>query len=225
MLEVYKLTKDERFLEASRRAADRTVNHWISWNNNYNSFGVWHLSEHCRATGERKYLEAAIYRNREGAFPRQLSNGAWAGHNSWMCYHSIIVRGFAALCGILPRDHEAWLELKGRMIMAVNHMIEEQRGSGHFRSCWDFEEWQGSRDPKHPRSVLKPDTFASHALFALVCVQDWTGWDVSNTLYGILGSPMPGDPSDIHNEQGDPELVYGVGWRWLAEQEKGEKRS
>lgn len=215
MLEVYRLTGDERYLEASARAADWAVGHGISQNNNYNSFAVWHLCEHYRETGEEKYLEAAVYRNREGAFPRQLPNGAWAGHNAWIFYHAIIVRGFAALYGVLPDGHEAKAALRAPLVMAVNHLIEEQRENGHFRSCFDPEEWEKSRDPKSAYSAHKPDRFDSHALQALACVQELTDLDVRNALYGALASPMP----DRLEEQGMVQLACGVGYRWLAGQE------
>lgn len=213
LLEVYRLTRDGRFLEASRRAADWAVGHGISRNNNYNSFAVWHLCEHYRVTGERKYLEAALLKNREGGFPNQLPNGAWAGHNAWIFYHAIIVRGFAALCGALPEDHESRPELRERTIMALNHTIEEQRGNGLFRSCFDPEEWEKSRNPKNPYSVHRPDTFDTHTLHTLVCVQDWTDFDLANALHGALASPCPDFPED----DGSSQLAFGAGYRWLAE--------
>jgi len=214
LLEVYKLSEDTRFLEASKKAADWALNHGISRNNNYNSFAVWHLSEHYGVTAESKYLEAAIYRNREGGLPRQLPRGAWAGHNAWIFYHSIIVNGFAALYGVLPTDHEAKVELREHMIMALNHMIEEQRKNGYFRSCFDPEEWQKSRDPKSAYSVHKPEEFSPFALQALVCIQDSTDLDVTNILYGVLGSPVPEDLQ----QTGILQLAYGTGYRWLSQE-------
>ena len=214
LLEVYRLTRDERFLAASGRAADWAARHGISRNNNYNSFAVWHLCEHNRVTGGQKCLEAAIHRNREGASPRQLPNGAWAGHNAWIFYHALIIRGFAALYGVLPDGHETRRELREPVIMALNHLIEEQRENGHFRSCFDPEEWEKSRDPKSHYSVHKPDIFDACALQALVCVQDWTDFDTTNALCGALASPMPEDLDG----QGMPHLAYGAGYRWLAGQ-------
>lgn len=212
-LAVYELTGDDRFLEASRRAADWAVGHGISPNNNYNSFAVWHLAEHYRATGEEKYLEHAVYGNREGAFARQLPNGAWAGHNAWIFYHAIIVRGFAALLGVLPDGHEAKPELQERTMAALNHLIEEQRANGHFRACFDPEEWEKSRAPKSAYSVHEPDIHGALALHALIYVQEWTDLDLSNALHGILGSPLPADLAD----QGMLQLAYGAGYRWLAQ--------
>jgi len=213
-LEAHRLTQEERFLEASRRAAHWEANFGISSNNNYNSFAVWHLAEHYRVTGEEEWLEAAIRLNTEGASPRQLPNGAWAGHNSWIFYHSIIVRGFAVLMGVLPDDHEAMPELRKITIMAINHLINEQRGSGHFRSCFDPEEWEKSRDPKSAYSVHDAEFSDPFALHALLYIQELTDLDVTNVLYGILGAALPEDLDG----QGSRHLAWGAGYRWLAEQ-------
>lgn len=212
-LEMHKLTGDERYLEASRRAADWAVEHPISPNNNYNSFSVWHLCELYRVTKEEKYLASAIHKNREGGFPRQEANGAWAGHNAWIFYHAIIVRGFASLYGVLPDGHEAKQELRPFLISSVNHLLQEQREGGHFRSCWDPEEWQKSRDAKSHYRVHSPEIWDAHALDALVHIADKTGLDVRNALCGAIGSPMP----ERLDGQGMVQLAYGMGMRWLAE--------
>jgi hypothetical protein len=214
LLELYKLTDDHRFLEGSTRAADWACQHGIARNNNYNSFAVWHLCEHYKVTGDVKYLDAAIYRNEEGGFPRQLPNGAWEGHNAWIFYHSIIVRGFAALFGVLPDDHPAKVELRAPTIKALNHMIEEQCGNGHFRSCFDPEEWQKSREPDSHYNVHTREEFDPSTLHALVCIQDLTKLDMGNALHGAIGSPMPADLEG----QGMVHLAYGVAYRWLSAQ-------
>jgi len=93
-------------------------------------------------------------------------------------------------------------------------MIEEQRANGHFRACSDPVEWEKSRDPQSAYSVYKPDIFDAHTVHALVCIQESTNLDMSNTLYGALGSPMPDDLG----AHGWMVLAYGAGYRWLAEQ-------
>ncbi|MDA0745226.1 MAG: hypothetical protein O2954_01830 [bacterium] len=211
-LEAYHLTKDERFLNASARAADWAVGHPISPNNNYNSFAVWHLSEHYRVTGETRYLDSALNKNSEGVYPSQLPNGAWAGHNAWIFYHGIIARGMAVLYGVLPKNHEAAPELRKRLIMAINHILREQRPTGHFRACFDSEEWGKSRKPENPYSSHPTDIFDPLVLHALVYVHETTDMDVAGPLYGILSSPPPNP--DQH--QGMAPYGYGVGYRWLA---------
>ena len=225
LLEMYKLTDNEKYLDGSRRAADWAVGHPISPNNNYNSFSVWHLCELYKVTREEKYLESAIHKNKEGGFPRQEPNGAWAGHNAWIFYHAIIIRGFAAVYGVLPEGHEAKEELKPFTISAVNHLLEEQRENGHFRSCWDPEEWEKSRDPDSHYRHNKPDIYDPHALDALIRISDNTEFDVSNAIYGALGSPMPegldgqGKIKKTLEGEGMIQLSYGAGMRWLSEAE------
>ncbi len=212
LLEMYKLTGEGRYLDASRRAADWAVAHPISPNNNYNSFSVWHLCELYKVTKEEKYLESAIHKNREGGFPRQESNGAWAGHNAWIFYHSIIIRGFVAVYGALPDEHRAKEELRPFTVSAVNHLLAEQREDGRFRACWDDEEWEKSRAPKSHYSTHKPEIFDPSTLHALVLTADFTDLDVTNALNGVLGSPMP----ENLDGTGMVQLAYGVGYRWLA---------
>jgi hypothetical protein len=212
LLQMYQLTGEQRYLDASCRAADWAVGHPISPNNNYNSFSVWHLCELYKVTKEERYLESAIHKNREGGFPRQEANGAWAGHNAWIFYHAIIIRGFAAVYGVLPDGHEAKEELRPFVISAVNHLLEEQRENGHFRSCWDTEEWEKSRDPKSHYRVTASETWDAHGLDALIHIAKSTEFDVTNALYGAIGSPMP----EKLDGQGMVQLAYGEGLRWLA---------
>ena len=212
LLQMYEMTGEQRYLDASCRAADWAVGHPISPNNNYNSFSVWHLCELYKVTKDERYLASAIHKNREGGFPRQEANGAWAGHNAWIFYHAIIIRGFAAVYGVLPDGHEAKEELRPFVISAVNHLLEEQRESGHFRSCWDSEEWEKSRDAKSHYNKIGPEIFDPSTLHALALTAVLTDLDVTNALRGALRSPMPEDL----NGQGMVQLAYGVGLGWLS---------
>lgn len=130
--EAYRETGEERYLHASRRAAEWLMALPISENNNYNMFGVWHLAELYRLTGEKRFLESAIPKTREGGFPRQMPSGGWPGHNSWIWYHGIILRGMAALHSVLPAGHPFRDELLGPMTAAANRAIRDQLASGEI---------------------------------------------------------------------------------------------
>ncbi len=125
-----KILGDPRYLEASKRAADWAIPFPISPNNNYNLFAVWHLAAHYRMTRDPACLEAAIHKTREGGFPEQLPGGGWPGHNSWIWYHGIILRGMAELLDVLPEGHPFIPELQASLIAGFNRIIREQRKTG-----------------------------------------------------------------------------------------------
>jgi rhamnogalacturonyl hydrolase YesR len=211
-LELYRITGDKKYLEAERKAAEWLMSAEISPNNNYNSFAVWNLCELYRETKDNRLLENAVERTVKGVYPQQLPNGAWAGHNSWIFYHSIILRGFAELYGVLPESHPERRELRRRMIMAINHMIVEQRANGFLRSCFDEEEWKKSRVPGNAYSVHPEAKVCPFAIHALVRVLERTDLDVRNTLFGLLSAP----PQDelVQGQEGMMLLAYGVGFGW-----------
>jgi hypothetical protein len=99
--------------------------------------------------------------------------------------------------------------------MAVNHIIEEQRESGYLRSCFDVEEWQKSRSPESAYSVHPEEKICPFAIHALICVQEWTDLDVSNSIYGLLSAPAQRELTQ--GQEGMMHLAYGVGYRWLAQ--------
>jgi len=214
-LELYRLTGDSRYCQASQRAADWAVGAAISPNTNYNSFAVWHLCEHFSITGEARYLESALDRTLRGVFPGQLGNGGWPAHNAWIFYHAIIVRGLAALHRVLPTTHPTRPELRRRLVMAVNHLLAEQRESGCLRSCFDPAEWLASRAPTNPYSVHPETKVDPFSIQALVCVQEWTDLDVRRALYGLLS--LPRQDELVQGQEGMMHLAYGVAYRWLTE--------
>lgn len=131
-VEGYRLTGDERYLEASRLTAKWETDSPISPNNNYNMFAAWHLAAHYELTGDDGALEAAVEKTRLGGIPNQLPSGGWPGHNSWMWYHGIIVRGMAELMRVLPEDHAFGPELRASLTAAINRVIRQQAGSGEI---------------------------------------------------------------------------------------------
>ena len=147
--------------------------------------------------------------------PGQLANGGWGGHNAWILNHAINDRGLAALYGLLPAGHAARPELRRRLIMAVNHLLAEQRASGRLRSCFDPVEWQTSRDPANAYSVHPEDKVDPFAIHALVCVLEWTDLDVRSPLYGLLSLPCQAELAQ--GQEGMMHLAYGVAYRWLGQ--------
>lgn len=129
-IEGYRLTGDERWLEASEKTARWEMDCPISPNNNYNMFAVWHLASHYEVTKDKAALESAVEKTRLGGMPGQLKSGGWPEHNSWMWYHGIIVRGMAALYATLPDDHPFKEELRPSLTAAINRAIREQAGTG-----------------------------------------------------------------------------------------------
>ena len=121
---------DGRYLAASRRSAQWAVGFPVSPNTNYNLFAVWHLCEHHALEPDESWVEAAAYRAAEGCLDDQLPCGAWPGHNSWIWYHGIIVRGLAALDGALPSGHRLRPRLEKVLIRAVNRILVEQTDEG-----------------------------------------------------------------------------------------------
>ena len=128
----FRLTGDARFLDASERAARWEIECPVSDKNNYNMFAVWHLAAHYALTGESWALDAAVEKTRLGGIPNQLDSGGWPGHNSWMWYHGIIVRGMAELARVLPEGHSFREELMASLTAAVNRAVREQTRSGEI---------------------------------------------------------------------------------------------
>lgn len=121
-------------LAASRRAAGFEMDAPLSPNNNYNMFAVWHLAELHRVTGERVLLDSAVWRAREAGLVGQQPWGGWPGHNSWIWYHGIIIRGAAALWGVLPPEHPYRGDLRASLIAALNRAIHDQLPDGSIPS-------------------------------------------------------------------------------------------
>ena len=214
LLDAYRIAGEKKYLEAALKTAEWLVKADVSPNNNYNSFAVWNLCEIYRETKDTRFLENAIEKTVRGVYPNQLSNGAWAGHNSWIFYHSIIIRGFAALFGVLPDGHQEKPELRRRLVRAINHLTVEQRANGFLRSCFDGEEWGKSRLPGNAYSVHREEKVCPFAIHALICVLKWTDLDVRDLLHGLLSAP----PQDelVQGQEGMMHLAYGAALAWRA---------
>ncbi|MFM9082136.1 MAG: hypothetical protein ACKOTE_18800, partial [Opitutaceae bacterium] len=77
----------------------------------YNSFSVRLLARAYAATGDPRYLDAAVSKARLGMIPGQVADGARAGrwvdpHNARPAYHYIMMAALAQLVGVLPPSHQ-----------------------------------------------------------------------------------------------------------------------
>lgn len=170
-IEGYKLTRDKRFLDASRKVAQWEIDCPISQNNNYNMFAVWHLVDHYRITRSKAALESAIEKTRLGGMPEQMPYGGWPGHNSWLWYHGIIVRGMADLCSVLPDDHPFKPELKASLTAALNRALHEQQASGAI--------------PPNEGVTSRVNTHFMHQ--ALIMSRGMFGSELDNSIHGLMG--------------------------------------
>jgi uncharacterized protein YyaL (SSP411 family) len=107
MLELYELTRDLRYLDSARSAAEWAIGQPMVPNWNYNSFSVYLLAKAAAVTGDARYLEAARKKALIGVIPGQLTDGPHAGrwidpHNARPAYHYIMMRALAQLAAVLP---------------------------------------------------------------------------------------------------------------------------
>ncbi len=110
MLDLYGVTKDDRYLVSARKAADWAATRPLCTNWNYNSFSVFLLAKMYGVTAEAKYLDAAVHKARLGVIPGQLVDGPHVGrwldpHNARPAYHYIMMRALAQLAAVIPPDH------------------------------------------------------------------------------------------------------------------------
>jgi hypothetical protein len=125
MLDLYEITKDNRYLESARKAANWAAERPLCPNWNYNSFSVFLLARIFSVTQEPKYLDAAIQKARLGVIPGQLKDGAHAGrwidpHNARPAYHYIMMRSLAQLVGVMPSEHVARAEIVSALSMGLS---------------------------------------------------------------------------------------------------------
>jgi hypothetical protein len=124
MLDLYEVTKDDRYLESARAAADWAVTRPLCPNWNYNSFSVFLLAKAFGVTHEPRYLDAALQKARIGVIPGQLTDGPHTGrwtdpHNARPAYHYIMTRALAQLAAVIPPDHAGRPEIVGALALAL----------------------------------------------------------------------------------------------------------
>jgi hypothetical protein len=124
MFELFELTKDNRYLQSARQAADWALTQPLCPNWNYNSFSVHLLAKAYVVTGEAKYLDSAIRKTRLGVIPGQLTDGPRAGrwldpHNARPAYHYIMMSALAQLTAAMPPDHEHRPEILHSLVLGL----------------------------------------------------------------------------------------------------------
>lgn len=121
----YQLLKEDRFLQAARKAGDWALTKPLTVNWNYNSFSVWQLAKLYEVTKEKKYLDGAVRITRLGVLPGQMDNGRWSDqHNAKRVYHWIMVRSLVALLQVLPDDHTDRKGIWEKTVLAVEARVD-----------------------------------------------------------------------------------------------------
>jgi hypothetical protein len=121
------ITRNPRYLEAARRAADWAVARRLVLNWNYNSFSGWLLARIYRATGDKKYLDAAIDKFEYGVLPGQLPSGRWFDqHNASPQYHALMCRNLVEYTLALDQaGHPLAKTAREKTALALDSMAEE----------------------------------------------------------------------------------------------------
>ncbi|MFZ4764801.1 MAG: hypothetical protein ACOYMN_07570 [Roseimicrobium sp.] len=135
MFDLHELTKDARHLDSARQAADWAMARPLCTNWNYNSFSVRLLARAFAATGEAKYLDAAVQKARLGVIPGQLTDGPRAGrwmdaHNARPPYHYIMMGALAQLATVLPPSHEHRAEIVRSLALGLTTRNAEMVSRG-----------------------------------------------------------------------------------------------
>ncbi|OPZ85602.1 MAG: hypothetical protein BWY76_01346 [bacterium ADurb.Bin429] len=131
----YRVFGDERYLEATKRAASVYHLYALENNTNYMAFVLWHLSELYELTGETEHLDRAVWYAKYGIIRGMNPSGAYPGHNYYTAYGNITLKGLAKLLRVLPAEHEFYPVLKERTLRFTNQILSRQRASGLFDGC------------------------------------------------------------------------------------------
>ena len=126
MLRAYQLTKDERYLNSVKKAADWAINKSLDTNWSYNAFSVWFLAELYAFSSEQKYLDAALEKLSLGVLPGQLDNGRWFDPiNSQLVFHAMNVRAMMSVYAALPQEHQLKVSLKGKIVKGLDNAAKQ----------------------------------------------------------------------------------------------------
>ncbi len=138
LVSAWELTREERYLEAARRAADWAAARPLVSNWNYNAFSVGLLARLFAATGETAYLEAAVVKADAGVLPGQMPGGRWFdAHNASAVYHNILLRELLELLHALPDGHPFHPTLLDAITRGLDQAAGETLAKGYTGTWTD----------------------------------------------------------------------------------------
>ena len=132
------LLKDEKYLAASQRLVHAYKDYRVEFNYNFAAFALFHLVTHYRLTRDPLALELALYYSQNCVAVDMLPLGFHAGHNYYTCYGSIILRGLAQLCAVLPAGDLYRAKLRELCLRMTNQVLARQQPDGSFDGCDRF---------------------------------------------------------------------------------------
>lgn len=136
LISAWELTKDARYLEAARKSGDWAIARPLVANWNYNVFSVGLLARLSTATGEARYLDAAVQKADVGVLPGQMPGGRWFdAHNACAVYHNILLRDLLELLHALPAAHTFRPTLLDALTRGLNQAADETLAHG-FTGTW-----------------------------------------------------------------------------------------
>lgn len=179
LVSAWELTQDERYLAAARRLGDWAGSRPPVANWNYNAFSVGFLARLATATGEAKYLDAAVRKADLGVLPGQMPGGRWFdAHNACAVYHNILLRELLELFHALPAGHAFRAPLLDALTRGLNQAADETLSKG-FTGTWTDNfarglQWLGEnpkwRDALHANLNASGQHGAPTPGFAIIAV-------------------------------------------------------
>ena len=138
LVSAWELTRDDRYLAAARRAGDWAITRPLVTNWNYNAFSVGFLARLATATGDEKYLAAAIAKADIGVLPGQMPSGRWFdAHNASAVYHNILLRELLELLHPLPLTHAFHPRLLDAITRGLDQAATETLARGYTGTWTD----------------------------------------------------------------------------------------
>ena len=220
LLDAYRHLPDPRVLNAVARAATWTAKGAVSPNSNYNSFACWILASCDQHHPQADWLMAAVRFTLQGVLPRQLANGGWAGHNSWVYYQGIIVSGLALLLAVPPAYHSDREPLECCFRKAINNLLARQREDGALLATFDPQERAEAKSRRIGYERAAEFIADPHALLGLLWASDRAGYNVEAAIKGLIQAyatrMLAEGPESDSDARGIDVMAPGCDWRWLT---------